>query len=213
MGRRALRKIDPNLDLSFHLRELESLPKPWDTQTVFGRIGPLEIEVGCGKGLFLRQAAASRPETLLVGLEISYKYARFSAAGLARLNLRNALVIHGDALRFFAEWLTAESVQAVHVYFPDPWWKKRHKKRRVMKESFLCDVERVLQPGGKLHFWTDVQEYFETTLDLVRQTTRLVGPLDVPESCPQHDMDYRTHFERRVRLHGGIVYRAEFIKT
>lgn len=212
MGRRALRKIDPDLDLSFHFRELPEVIKPWQSEDVFGRRAPLQVEVGSGKGLFLRRAASGTPEGDFVGLEIARKYARFAAAGLAKLGLRNAVVIHGDALRFFAEWLPDQSVQAVHVYFPDPWWKKRHKKRRVMKESFLHDVERVLQPGGRLHFWTDVEEYFQTTLELIAQATRLLGPFPVPEQPTEHDMDFRTHFERRLRLHGGTIYRAEFAK-
>lgn len=212
MGRRALRKIDPDLDLSFHCRELAEVPKPWQSEGVFGRRAPLQVEVGSGKGLFLRRAASGTPEVDFVGLEIAHKYARFAAAGLAKLGLRNAVVIHGDALRFFAEWLPDQSVQAVHVYFPDPWWKKRHKKRRVMKESFLRDVERVLQPSGRLHFWTDVQDYFQTTLELIAQATRLSGPFPVYEQPAEHDLDFRTHFERRLRLHGGMIYRAEFAK-
>ena len=76
------------------------------------------------------------------------------------------MVVSGDALRVFHELIPDDSLAAVHVYFPDPWWKKRHKKRRVMRESFLRDVERTLQPGGQLHFWTDVEEYFRTTLEL-----------------------------------------------
>lgn len=213
MGRRALRKIDPDLDLSFHFRELPSVPKPWQSELVFGRSAPLEVEVGSGKGLFLSRAAVGTPHVDFVGLEIAQKYARFSAARLAKLGVRNAVIIHGDAQRFFAEWLLPESVQAVHVYFPDPWWKKRHKKRRVMKETFLQDVERVLQPQGRLHFWTDVAEYFQTALELIAKTTHLAGPFPVPERPAEHDMDFRTHFERRVRLQGGTIYRAEFAKT
>ena len=104
------------------------------------------------------------------------------------------------------------SLAAVHVYFPDPWWKKRHKKRRVMRESFLRDVERTLQPGGLLHFWTDVEEYFRTTLELMPAFSALQGPLPVPETPAEHDMAYRTHFERRVRLANQPVYRAEYRK-
>ncbi len=101
---------------------------------------------------------------------------------------------------------------AVHVYFPDPWWKARHKKRRVMNEAFLHDVERTLQPAGRLHFWTDVEEYFQATLSLIAACTRLVGPLSVAEQPAEHDLDYRTHFERRMRFHALPVYRSEFRK-
>ena len=100
------------------------------------------------------------------------KYARFAAARLAQRELANARVIHGDAQHFFNAWLPDACVRAVHVYFPDPWWKARHKKRRVMNEPFLRDVERTLVPGGTLHFWTDVEEYFNTSLRIDRRARR-----------------------------------------
>jgi tRNA (guanine-N7-)-methyltransferase len=213
MGRRALRKIDPSIDLTGHLKLVEQLPRPWDAATLFGRAAPLEVEVGSGKGLFLRSAAAARSEVNFLGVEIARKYAQFAAAGLAKAGLRNALVVHGDATGLFHELLPDDSLAAVHVYFPDPWWKKRHKRRRVMRESFLRDVERTLRAGGALHFWTDVEEYFQTTLDLLAAHTHLLGPLPVPEMPAEHDMAYRTHFERRVRQANEAVYRAEFQKA
>ncbi len=212
MPRRALRKIDPSLNLTGVLYGLEELARPFDPAVLFGRRAPLEVEVGSGKGLFLRSAAAQRPDTDFLGLEVAAKYAQFSAAGLVKLGLRNAVVVHGDALRMFRELLADGSLAAVHVYFPDPWWKKRHKKRRVMRESFLADVQRTLVPGGALHFWTDVEEYFRTTLELIAACTGLLGPLDVPERPAEHDLDYRTHFERRNRQEGVPIYRAEFRK-
>ena len=212
MGRRALRKVDPTLDLSRHLTTLETLAAPLDQFALFGRVAPLEVEVGSGKGLFVASAAAARPDHNFLGIEIAAKYARFAAAKLARAGRTNAVMIAGDGLRLFREFLADDSVAAVHVYFPDPWWKKRHKKRRVMNESLLKDIERTLQPGGALHFWTDVEEYFLSTLELIAATVRLIGPLPVEEQQATHDLDYRTHFERRMRLHGENVYRSEFRK-
>ena len=213
MGRRALRKIDPSLDLTNHLKTFDQLPRPWDDSLLFARQGPLEIEVGSGKGLFLRSAAVVRPETNFLGIEIAAKYAQFTAAMLLKRNLNNAIVVQGDALRIFAELLPDDSLQAVHVYFPDPWWKKRHKKRRVMREPLLKDIQRTLLPGGTLHFWTDVEEYFLTTLELIAACTRLQGPLEMSETPAENDMDYRTHFERRVRKLNEPVYRAAYIKS
>ena len=231
MGRRALRKIDSSLDLSGNLKTFDELPRPWDAEAVFGRRAPLEVEVGSGKGLFLKTAAAARPDVDFLGIEIAPKYARFSAAGLAKWTpcidqapcihqtlcidqtpLQNAVVVIADAARVFHELLPDDCLAAVHVYFPDPWWKKRHRKRRVMRESFVRDVQRKLQPGGRLHFWTDIEEYFHTTLDLLAAHTSLKGPREVHEAAAEHDMDYRTHFERRMRMHGESVYRAEFRK-
>lgn len=213
MGRRALPKIDPTLDLSGHLLTVEELPSPWSVNELFGREAPLEIEVGSGKGLFLQNAAQRHPDHNFLGIEVSYKYARFTAARLTKRVITNALIVHGDGLRVFRELVPADSLAAVHVYFPDPWWKARHHKRRVLNESFLKDTVRTLQPQGRFHFWTDVQEYFEATLEMIADKTPLVGPLEVAEKVPEHDLDYRTHFERRTRLVKRSVYRAEFVKS
>ncbi len=212
MGRRALRNINPSIDLTGHLKTFDDLLRPWDAVALFGRAAPLEIEVGSGKGLFLRNAAAARPDLNFLGIEVVRKYAEFTAAALAKNDLKNAMIVSGDALRIFQELIPNDSLAAVHVYFPDPWWKKRHRKRRVMRESFLRDVERTLRPGGSLHFWTDVEEYFQTTLELLPICTTLQGPLPVPETPAEHDMAYRTHFERRVRQANEPVFRSEFRK-
>jgi tRNA (guanine-N7-)-methyltransferase len=213
MGRRSLRKTDPALDLSRHLKSWDELPRPWNPAALFGRAVPLEIDVGSGKGLFLAAAAAAQPDRDFLGIEIAAKYARFAAARLARRELTNAVLVHGDAQRLFRELVPDACLAAVHVYFPDPWWKARHKKRRVMNEAFVRDVERTLMPGGMLHFWTDVEEYFTATLKLLATSTGLTDPFPAAEQSAQHDLDYRTHFERRMRLHGEMVHRAEFKKT
>jgi tRNA (guanine-N7-)-methyltransferase len=212
MGRRALRKINPLIDLAAHLKTIEQLPRLCTTETLFGRAALLEVEVGSGKGLFLRNAATAKPDADFLGIEVAKKYAEFAAAGLAKAGLTNAVMVHGDGLRVFQELIPDNSLAAVHVYFPDPWWKKRHRRRRVMRESFLRDIERTLRPGGSLHFWTDVEEYFQTSLELLASHTSLLGPLPVPETPAEHDMAYRTHFERRVRLASEAVYRSEFRK-
>lgn len=212
MPRPGLRRLPSDVDPTPYWRAAESLPQPCDLAEWFGREAPWEVELGSGKGLFLCGAAAAHPERNYLGLEMARKYALLIAAKLARQGLTNARVIAGDGLRVFREWLPAGSVAAVHVYFPDPWWKARHKKRRVMNSAFVRDAQRVLLPGGTLHFWTDVEEYYHAGLDTLRSETALVGPFEVPEQPAAHDLDYRTHFERRTRLAGQPVYRAEFRK-
>jgi tRNA (guanine-N7-)-methyltransferase len=213
MSRRTLRKPNPNLDLSRSLLAWTDLPRPWDAAALFGRTAPLEVEVGSGKGLFLSAAATTQPDTDFFGIEIAPKYAEFAAARLARRDVANARLLNADAERFFSDVLPDDSLAAVHVYFPDPWWKARHRKRRVMNEKFLKNVERTLRPGGTLHFWTDVEEYFQTSLAVIATATSLDGPHPVPERLAEHDLDYRTHFERRMRMHGESVYRATFWKA
>jgi len=213
MGRRALRKIDPSLDLSPYRLGWDDLPRPFSALALYGRTAPFEVEVGSGKGLFLQTASGAHPERDYLGIEISQKYARVTAARLAKQKRTNAKVACADALRIFAELLPDQALAAVHVYFPDPWWKKRHKKRRVLNAQFLSDVQRVLHPGGKLEFWTDVQEYFDTTKQLIQSATSLSGPEGIDEQTAEHDLDYRTHFERRTRLNELPVYRARFLKA
>jgi tRNA (guanine-N7-)-methyltransferase len=213
MPRRALRKLDPTLDLSRHLIELKSFAAPFDPAAIFGRQAPLEVEIGSGKGLFLSAAATETPAHDFIGIELATKYASYAASRLAQRNLPNARLIHGDAKRLFAEFLADNSLAAVHVYFPDPWWKARHKKRRMMAEPIVQQIECKLMPGSTLHFWTDVEEYFQTTLKLLAAHTKLTGPHEVQEKPADHDLDYRTHFERRMRKGGLPVYRAEFRKA
>jgi tRNA (guanine-N7-)-methyltransferase len=214
MSRRVLRKIDPALDLRSFLFELESMPEEtFSIESFFGRAAPFEIEVGSGKGLFMQTVAERRPDHDFLGIEMARKYARYSAARLARHDLTNGKMICGDGLRFFRERLPVSCAEAVHIYFPDPWWKKRHRKRRVMTPDFVSDIQRVLQPDGVLHFWTDVHEYFESTLEIIADQPGLVGPEVVSEKSADHDLDYRTHFERRMRLNNEPVYRSRFRKS
>jgi tRNA (guanine-N7-)-methyltransferase len=212
MARRALRKIGEGLDLSGSFLAVEDLPQPLDPATFFGRAAPLEVELGSGKGLFLSSAATAQPDRNFLGLEVARKYALHAAARLAQRELTNARMVFGDGLRVFREFLPDASLAAVHVYFPDPWWKARHRKRRVMNAEFLGQALRTLKPGAPLHFWTDVQEYFDTTLELIASLGTFEGPFEVSEAQPQHELDYRTHFERRMRLHNLPVYRSEFRK-
>ena len=208
MPRRAPKKPAPTVDLSTHLLVLGDLPEPLDPGSLFPTDQPVELEVGSGKGLFLRSASRGSPTTNFLGIEIAAGYARMCAGRLAVDGATNARIIHGDAQRLVRSMLPSASLAAIHVYFPDPWWKARHRKRRVLSEPFLEHAGRVLMPEGRLHVWTDVEEYFVEAMGAARQTGRFSEPDEEPARPAEHDLDYRTHFERRTRLAGQPVWRA-----
>jgi len=210
MPRRPPRKPDASLDLSGHLLQVGDLPDPLDVTSLFPAPAPVELEVGSGKGLFLVTASARTPERNFLGVELATGYARLCAGRLAAVGRNNARIVHGDALLLVRSLLPDCCLGGMHVYFPDPWWKARHRKRRVLSEDFLRHAGRVLPPGTTLHIWTDVEEYFAETLAFAAETRLFACPRDVPAAPAEHDLDYRTHFERRTRLAGAPVWRAAF---
>jgi tRNA (guanine-N7-)-methyltransferase len=212
MTRRPNTRIDSSVDISAHYRTVEALTQPLSVVDWFGSPGPLEVEVGSGKGLFLETQTQQHPDRFFVGNELAFGYARLAAFRMAKARVTNGIMVQGDGLKLFREWIPDETLDAVHVYFPDPWWKERHRKRRVMQPGFIADIQRTLKPGGRLHFWTDVEEYYETTCELLAEHSQLSGPVFVPEPPAEHDRDYRTHFERRMRRNDHPVFRSYFDK-
>jgi len=211
MPRSPVKRPPADLDLSRALRTVEQLPETLTSQSLFGNDHPLEIEIGSGKGLFLSREALEHPETNFVGVEIMAKYARHTAARLARAGVGNAIAISGNAEPLLEKRIPAGSLQAVHIYFPDPWWKKRHRRRRVVNETSIRNIARLLAPGGRFHFWTDVLEYFEQAVEMIAVTAPELGvPIPEEEIEASHDLDYRTHFERRSRKHQIPVYRVRY---
>jgi tRNA (guanine-N7-)-methyltransferase len=183
-------------------------PAPFDWRAVFGNDRPVEVEVGFGKGLFLLTAAQAKPDVNFVGVEIVRKYQLFTATRLAKRGLRNVRLACADARAFLRDCVAAGSLHAVHVYFPDPWWKKRHHKRRVFTPEFAAECERALRPGGLLHVVTDVAEYFGLMSETLAQRKGL-RPLPPPEpKGPDHDLDYLTNFERKFRMQGKPIHRG-----
>jgi tRNA (guanine-N7-)-methyltransferase len=173
---------------------------------------PTELEIGSGKGLFLQNAASANPEHHFVGIELAAKFANKAAERLAKHGLANAIMLRGDAKRFLSQTVPDAALVRLHVYFPDPWWRNKHKKRRVLNEQTLADIQRTLIDGGQFHFWTDVLDYYEHICTQVMESTELTGPHYVPQRAVAHAMDYTTHFERRARINSQPVYRAVFIK-
>jgi tRNA (guanine-N7-)-methyltransferase len=193
---------------------LATPPKPgvlsWNT--VFDNDRLVEIEVGFGKGLFLLTSAQARPDVNWLGIEIARKYQLFTATRLAKRQLSNVRLARADARLFLREYVAAECCQALHVYFPDPWWKKRHLKRRLFTPEFAVQCARVLSPRGWLHVVTDVAEYFQVITDIVARHTPLKRVANAEESLPAAGQEYLTNFDRKFRLAGRSIYRAGYQK-
>jgi tRNA (guanine-N7-)-methyltransferase len=122
--------------------------------------------------------------------------------------MSNVRVLGGDAQQALRLYIPPASVAAVHVYFPDPWWKKRHKPRRLFTDTFVDLVAAALPPAGLFHVWSDVADYFQVMSALVdhhEQFERLIPPR---EREPAHDMDYHTSFERKKRKAGLTIHRG-----
>lgn len=187
-------------------------PEPLDWAVLFGNSHPVEIEVGFGKGLYLVSTATANPGRNYFGIEIVRKYQLYAASRIAVRGLPNAKTACADAKAVLQQYVRPGSVADVHVYFPDPWWKTRHKKRLLFTPEFAASVLAVLAPGGTLHFVSDVADYFEWvtgTLAGIPQFQRLPPPSERP---PEHDMDYLTNFERKFRKEGRPIYRADYRK-
>lgn len=208
MPRRHPKKPPKDLDISGNLKLLNELESPLDLTKLFCRPGPVELEVGTGKGMFLTSVTSARPDRNFLGIEVSAGYARMAASRLASSNTTNGLVIHGDAMQLVRHSLPNESLSGLHVYFPDPWWKARHRKRRILNPEFLEHAGRIMQSGSCLHIWTDVAEYFYEATRAVNKTRLFNEQCDEDPGGP--NATYRTHFERRTRLAGLPIWRAVF---
>jgi tRNA (guanine-N7-)-methyltransferase len=190
----------------------EELPKPTTGLLLFGNEHPLELEIGSGKGTFMTDQAKARPHVNFLGLERARKYWMYAADRLRRNGCLNSRMILGDAAVVLSEILADASLSAIHVYFPDPWPKKRHQKRRLIQRSFLEQVERVLEPSGRLQIVTDYEDYFEQIEHTVRASTLIETDYATPGSAGEGEI-VGTNFERKYRREGRPFYAIAAVKT
>ncbi len=179
-----------------------------DWREIFGNRRPVEIEVGCGKGAFLLAYAAQHPERNLLGIENQPRWVRWIEQKLERSPRANARVLCADAGFVLASFVRDASVHAVHLYFPDPWWKRRHHKRRLVGADFAEHLFRTLEPGGALHLATDVADRFEAmTAELAPAGFEItISPEPTPSGRPL------TNFEHKYRAEGRRLYYAMLVK-
>ncbi len=196
-------------DVEFRIRENEDQVR-WDR--FFDNVRPVEIEIGCGKGRFIINSAVAHPEINYIGIERALRYFRIMKERVVRRELANIRLLRDDAVYFVERFIPDETVSAYHVYFPDPWPKKRHRKRRLFNPRFLEEIERTLVRGGTLDFATDYVEYYEEILALLETSDRLAALEEIPERVRELGRDL-TNFETKYTAEGRAIHRGAYVKS
>ena len=168
----------------------------------------MEVEIGPGTGTFILTAATRSADVNFYGLEHSRARATRLQNAIHAGTLTNARVVNGDAACIVSTQIPADSVRAYHVYFPDPWWKRRHHRRRLFTPRFAAALARTLVAGGEVHVATDVDDTFALILQTVGQCgsfSRIHGTAPLRIAV--------TAFERKGLARGAQIREATFVKS
>ncbi|MFZ1864588.1 MAG: tRNA (guanosine(46)-N7)-methyltransferase TrmB [Polyangiales bacterium] len=131
--------------------------------------GAIELDIGFGRGLSLFERAEACPQSRIIGIEVKAKLVYKVDQRLRKHGVTNAAVLQGDAREILKRAGPSGSVRRVAIHFPDPWWKKRHDKRRVLGDALLTELARLMQPGGELFIQTDVEHRATQYVEQLRQ--------------------------------------------
>ena len=190
--RRAYQTLLPLWGIPYH-------PQPLDLDQVFGRNAPRILEIGFGMGEGTAAMAQAHPDTDYLAVEVHTPGVGSLLRRVAELGLGNLRVIQHDAVEVLEHMLPPESMDGVHIFFPDPWPKKRHHKRRLIQPPFVAMVADRLKPGGILHVATDWDDYARHILATLSAEPLLANT--APGFAPRPDYRPLTKFESRgVRL-------------
>jgi tRNA (guanine-N7-)-methyltransferase len=181
--------------------DVDTSPRPIHWAELFGNANPVELEIGMGKGTFLVEQAKARPETNFFGIEYARWFWRYASDRLRRFNCANAHTVRAEAAYFFREFVRDESLSVIHIYFPDPWPKKKHNKRRLVQAPFMNEIIRTLLPGGRVQMVTDHLDYFEQMQQVVSASTMKIVEYNRPGSAADGEF-VGTNFERKYRREG-----------
>ncbi|WP_019916473.1 tRNA (guanosine(46)-N7)-methyltransferase TrmB [Methyloversatilis discipulorum] len=174
-----------------------------DYAAAFGRRAPVVLEIGFGMGFTTAEIAAARPDTDFIGIEVHGPGVGNMFKLIAEQQLANVRVIQHDAVEVLRDMIPDGSLAGVHVYFPDPWPKKRHLKRRLIQAPLVAQLATKLAPGGYLHCATDIEDYGQQMLDVLSAEPLLENTAD--GFAPRPDYRPLTKFEARgLRLGHGV---------
>ena len=177
-----------------------------DLQQLFGNANRVVVEIGSGKGRFLIAAATEQPDVNFIGIEKSLHYHRVIAERVAKRHLRNVRLINYDAFPVLRDMIPDASLSEIHIYFPDPWPRKREQKRRIIRPDALAEMRRALVDGGTGIYVTDHREYFEIAAPLIAEFFRAEARIPGPDDPP------RTNYEAKYRAEGRGIYEVRFWK-
>ncbi len=176
----------------------------------FAAPGPLEIEIGCGKGGFLLSRARANPDLRFLGIEWANKYYRYCADRMVRWKLTNVRLMRTDARFFVIHHLPPACVSVLHLYHPDPWPKRRHHKRRLVQPDFVEAAVRVLGPGGNWLIQSDHEEYFKLIRSLLNQRVELTEIAWEDGGLGTGDDWAGTNYEIKYTREGRTIYRVAY---
>lgn len=179
--------------------------EPIDFASEFANTNPVILEIGSGKGRFLLDTAREHPEWNFVGIEKSLHYHRVIAKRLAQAGLSNARIINHDAFAVLQKMVASESIDEVHIYFPDPWPRPRERKRRMIRGEVARELERVMKKTAWGLFVTDHQEYFQKAVPVLKETFNVTLSM-------ASDHSPRTNYEAKYRQQGRAIHEAEFVR-
>ena len=177
-----------------------------DFAALFGRDAPLIVEIGFGNGEQLLHASAAEPDSNFIGIEVHTPGVGRLMNGLAAQGLRNTRIYADDAVDVLREEIAPDSLAEVRIYFPDPWPKARHNKRRLIQPDLVALIASRLQHGGMLHLATDWEAYAEHMREVLDATTQFTN-IDAPGAAVDRPAwRIQTHFEQRGRKLGHGVW-------
>ena len=147
----------------------ENFQQLWDSkkENVPASSGRVHLEIGCGSGRYLVELAQQNPQDIFIGLEPRYKRLVFAAKKIEQQNIHNIILMQ-ERGEFIDEYLPHNSIDYMHINFPDPWSKKSRRKHRILSADFLTKMHPFFRSGGELRFKTDHLEYFETVTDIIQ---------------------------------------------
>lgn len=177
-----------------------------DPHSVFGRVAPLEVEIGCGNGDALLEMATARPEHDFIGVEVYRPGVGKLLSGIEANGLGNVRIACRDAVELVRDCIAPASVSRFLVLFPDPWPKKRHHKRRLLQADFIHLLAETLAPGGELVIATDWRDYAEFAMAVVSAEPLLRNPYGTDHFAATSATRPPTKYERRGRSLGHEVF-------